>query len=177
MQRIPFALAALVVAALIVSLCGMNRGDSEKEQRASNWAEIKLNRSLQGPWESGTAFVMQWNDACKKLLFDGYPICHEEQAVYDTWHGSCCGTIRGFSFRGAPLTSSMLAPEHPDEYSFDVQNIGNYVATCDSTEHDSRVHYGMEWNDLKNAFVFRKIEPICAPTLPSILITIDCFDR
>ena len=77
MKRISFAIAVFVVTLLaVVSLCGMHCDErrQESKQPRRKRAESASNRSSQVSWESGIKFVMQWDDASKKLLFDGYPI-------------------------------------------------------------------------------------------------------
>jgi len=116
MQRIPFAIAMFAVAITITSFCATPWGNCKQPLAAGNYAEISLNRPFRVPWEDGTTFVMHWNDACKKFLFDGYPICHAKPKVYDGWHGSARVRI----IDPVDLVSSAPASEHPDEYSFDV---------------------------------------------------------
>jgi hypothetical protein len=150
MKKIPFAIAVLVVAIAITSLCRVNAGNNKEEKQVVKSAEISLNRTLRAPWESGITFAMQWNDACKKLLFDGYPMCHEDPVVYVCWRGGGRMTITD----GPRLTCSTPAPEHPDEYSFHVDNIGGLAASSDSITQDGLVHYTLEWSEAKGAFVF-----------------------
>jgi hypothetical protein len=153
MQRTAFAIAAIAVAIAFVSLCGMHWDNCKEQQHAGNCTGMSLNCSPRGPWDSGMTFVMQWNDACKKLVFEGRPICHAKPAVRYGY----CGGGRVEIVDPAPLISPALAADHPDEYSFDVQNIGNLDGLSDSTVHDGQIRYGMEWNDGRDAFVFHKL--------------------
>jgi hypothetical protein len=169
MQRIPFAMAMFAVAFAVVSLCGMQDSNSKQGRQAGKWAEISLNRSLQVSWDGGTTFAMQWNDACKKLIFDGYPICHATPVVYDCWRGG--GRVRISD--PVELVSSRPAPNRPDEYSFDVQNIAGHVATSDSTDQDGRIHYGIEWDDSAECFLIDGRERPANPDIFIIFVSND----
>jgi hypothetical protein len=97
---------------------------------------------------------MQWNDVCKKLLFEGYPICHAKPVGYDRWCGS--GRVRITNPVG--LISSTPAPDRPDEYSFDVQNIGGFVS-CGPAEPHGGIEFGMKWSVVEDRFVFHELTP------------------
>lgn len=169
MQKMAFTIAVLVVATAVISL----RGNGKEQRQASNFAEISVNRSLHVPWKSGTEFVMQWNDACKKLLFDGYPICHAKPKVHDVW----CGGGRVQIVEAVDVVvSSVPASDRPDEYSFDSQCIGGLAASCAPARHDGLIHFGMEWNAAEDRSVPDNIEPD-VPELSWVLIAVDCFAR
>ena len=151
MQRIPFVIAVLAVVVVVASLCKTPSGNCDAAEQPGSSAEIGLNRSLHAPWDDGPAFAMQWNDTCKKLLFDGFPVCHAKPVVHYGYSG---GGRVGF-VDPAPLISSTPAASHPDEYSFDVGDVGSLAISAAASKHDGQTRYGMEWSDVENKFEFR----------------------
>jgi hypothetical protein len=101
-------------------------------------------------------FAMQWDDASKKLLFDGMAIQHgAEKPAYNRFNGN--GTIRGFCFRRE--MSLAPPPKRPDEYSFDAGTIGDFRVERDRSVHNGRVCFCVEWDDSKERFSIHKASP------------------
>ena len=121
MQKTAFTIAVLVVAIAVVSLRGLKRG--KEPRRAAQNAEISLKCSPDIAWETGTKFHMQWNDATKKMVFDG-PF---------GWN------VIGFSW------CQVRSLQRNAEFNFDVGNAFERAVASDSDKSDGRIHYGMEW--------------------------------
>ena len=157
MKRTYLAVAFVAASLAVVLFSGIALGRNGRVRIEKKIDEGRMSLlSPQISWEEETKYVMQWDDASKKLLFDGQAISHETKApIYDRFSG---GTIRGFRFRGASSIDLAPAPDHPDQYSFDVGTIGNFGGLSKSSKHDGQLHYHVEWDDAKECCVFEELE-------------------
>jgi hypothetical protein len=162
MQRTPFAIAVFVVAIVMISFCRVHRSNCEEERQAGNWTEISLNRSLQVPRESGTTFVMQWNDACKKLIFDGHPLSHGCRPVASRPDVCIADPIQ------PPL-------DKKDQYSFDAGSFGVPADSTPSRNQDGRLRFAIEWSESRNWFAIP--EPPPAPLQEVFTFNLGGFQR
>ena len=153
MKRTTLAIAVVATTLATDLLVAVRYGDCKEEQNAEKCAALSSSLfSSQVSSDTETKFVMQWDDASKKLLFDGQAISHDTRApIYDRFSG---GTIRGFRFRDASSIDLAPATDRPDEYSLDVGIIGNLASLSDSIKRDGRLHYHVQWDDSKNSWVF-----------------------
>jgi hypothetical protein len=131
-------LAGVAALALQLADCG---GPQRKTERCNaNVVPLRLSDS-----NTGVEFVMQWDDASKKLLFDGQAICHDKP--------------KRFPFNSGYITDVsdvVPAPKRPDQYSFDVGTIGDLGVSSNSMKQDGRLHYGIQWDDSKERFMIEK---------------------
>jgi hypothetical protein len=151
MKKTFLVVAVVTTSLLAVLFSGMALGRDGRDKLERESIAPSLNHfSPQATWEVEIKYVVQWDDASKKLLIDGQAISHETNKP--TYDHSAGGSVRGFRFRGAvDLTP---ASDHPDQYSFDVGTIGNFVGSVESNQHDGLLHYYVHWDDSKKCFVF-----------------------
>jgi hypothetical protein len=134
-------------------------GNCSRAKQGRVGAEFGLNFSSSSvAWNTSIAwpkFAMQWDDARKKLVFDGRPVSHGKVPV------DC---IYGMRISNDDLTDE-AAPDCPDEYSFDVAGpfgavhlmprdcTGDLVRES-GAEHDIR--FSLHWNEDKGTFVIEE---------------------
>jgi hypothetical protein len=137
--------ATLLMTVLLSGMALVRNGHIRTEQKD---AEPSMNLLLpQSSSEPETKYVMQWDDASKKLLFDGQAVSHAAPTSVIVNH------TRFLIEKVAP------APDRPDQYSFDIGIVGNFASPSDSSKYDGQLHYGMQWEDAKERFVFGEPAP------------------
>ena len=144
MKRTFLAVAVVVASLVAVFFLGVGLGNCDEERHGDRPAEFGLTfSSSHVSSDTSTKYVMQWDDTSKKLLFDGQAISHAAKTFV---------TINGYQrFR---VETSAPAPDHADEYSFDVESIGNPGISLDSGKHDGQLHYHIQWDESKRRFLF-----------------------
>jgi hypothetical protein len=134
--------------ALQFANCGKQQQELERSE--ANVAPSRLSDSY-----AGIEYEMQWNQASRKLLFDGMAIHHETEQEKAAREG-----LNRMSWRPRFAREMMLVPppKHPDEYSFDAGTIGDLGRSSQAGRYDGQLHYHIEWDDAKNRCVFKELE-------------------
>ena len=147
-----FLAVAVVLASLAAVFClGIDGGSCQEEQPCAKRFELAMNfPSPQVSWDSESKYVMTWDEASKKLLFNDRAISH--------------GTVTRvcMRFNGVNITNPAddgATPSHPDEYSFDVGTIGDPGVSSDSNKEDGRLCYSIRWDDSKETFTYHEPRP------------------
>jgi hypothetical protein len=151
--------ATVIVFSLVVAfLLGMRCGNDVKAspRRCPGLGEPCPFGAASNASSAWPKFVMQWDDARKKFVFDGQAISHKmNPPVY-------ANGLRSFAFMSAASTNWVPAPDCPDEYSFDVAGPfgADHLMPRDYTgdlvresgaEHG--VRFSLSWNGDKGTFV------------------------
>jgi hypothetical protein len=134
-------IAGVAFSAVLPGDCGERRGNAERSK-----AEVVPSRLSDS--DATIDFVMQWDNASKKLLFDGQAVCHDKPT--------------GFKLNGCNITLEMQfvpPPKCPDEYSLDAGASGDFNIVRDPSVHNGRVCFCIEWDDSRERFSIRNASP------------------
>jgi hypothetical protein len=143
-------LAIAVSAALIagVAFSAVLPGDCGERRRSVERSKAEVVPSRLNDSDATIDFAMQWDNASKKLLFDGQAVCHDKPT--------------GFKLNGCNITVEkqfVTPPTRPDEYSFDAAAIGGFNIVRDPSVHNGRVCFCVEWDEWQERFSIRETSP------------------
>jgi hypothetical protein len=162
MHKTSLVATVLLASLIAASFCCMRSGDCGEKRNACQWPHVSLKCSPQVAWDDGVTFVMQWNDACKKMVFDGHPLSHGCRHV-----ASC---------RYVCIADPVEPPlDKKDQYSFDAGSVGVPADSTASSNQDGRLHFVIEWSDSRNWFAIA--EPPPAPPQEIFTFNLSGFRR
>jgi hypothetical protein len=137
--------AGVAVFALQQANCGEKRAKTERSK-----ADVVPSRLSDS--DAGLEYVMQWDDASKKLLFEGQAIHHDterEMLAFERLNKSRHINI-GREMRLVP------PPKRPDQYSFDVGTIGEIGNPTKATMQNGRLDFHIQWDESTERFICEK---------------------
>jgi hypothetical protein len=143
MNKNYFAIA--VGAALLVgaALSVVQPGKHGEQRHGAKYSSTTVVPSRLRDSDATIAFVMQWDERSKRLLFDGQAICHDKPS---------CFRLNGCNIS---IEKPFVPPSKcPDRYSFDAGTIGELLASASVQKQDGRIHYRIQWNESKEWFIF-----------------------
>jgi hypothetical protein len=135
-------LATSLVAVLLSGLALGRNGRTRAEQRDAELSPRLLSPQIS--WETETKYVMQWDERCRMLLFDGLLAAPRFRR--------CAG------YHMTVTDVSYSPPSAPDDHSLDAGTVGKLVDLSESNKSDGRLHYHVQWDDSKKCCVFEELE-------------------
>jgi hypothetical protein len=140
MKRTLPAIAALAASLAAVFFLGMHCGSCPKERCGGENSEFGLNLLASRSSAAAEAkFIMQWDNARKKLVFNDKSISHEWKNVGNAWN---CKKY-AVEYSAAPA-----------EYSFDWESIRDSRASLNLGKIDGQLHYYIEWDESNKRFQY-----------------------
>lgn len=155
MKRHPLVTVAGVMLLIALTAFAVELANGgEKQNKKPRLPKTEIVPSRLSDSSEQIEYMMQWNDARKRLLFDGKAIRHDDPTY-------CLDNLRGYNYRGsmARLCEFTSAPTQPDPYSFHVDKIGELGNPAETKRHYGRIDFHLQWDEAANRFVAVEPEP------------------
>lgn len=138
---------AILLIALAIFAVNLAQGAEKPAKKAQPAKSEVVPSRLTDSWDQ-IEYTIQWNDACKRLLFDGQAICHD--------------TPKGRLINGRAWVSDVRdfvpAPTQPDKYSLHVELILEPRPATDATAAKGRLNFDIQWDEAKGRFRYPKVD-------------------